>query len=178
MARLVGLHQPIDDLAGLPQHHLLTQLLGQRGVEPGHAADKARVQQRGQDFKILAGQGDALFQGAGRMSHIQPDVPQGIDDFLNQALRGIRHPFFEQDQQVHVGMHALVVAAIAAEGDNGVGVAGHVHARTDIAGLEACAKVLVHKPSHGMHEGRSRGSRQVADQTVAPLGKNLGGILF
>jgi hypothetical protein len=53
---LVGFHQPVDDLAGMPQDHLLAQLLRQGGVKAGHAANETCVKQRRQNFIVLAGQ--------------------------------------------------------------------------------------------------------------------------
>ena len=87
------------------------------------------------------------------MPHIQPDVPKRVYDFLNQALGSLRHPFFEEDQQIHVGVDALGAAPIAAQCDNGVGVAGHVHARTHSAGFEARPEIFIYEHRHIVHEG-------------------------
>ncbi len=119
------------------------QLIHQIRVKHRPSADKSGIQHRCQNFIILAGQRQTLLQRAGGIADIQADVPQRINDFLDQIFGFLGYFLFKQKQQVDIGMDALLLSAVAALSNNGIRVFANIHARTHHAGFKCLTKIIV-----------------------------------
>ena len=86
------------------------------------------------------------------MAHLQPDVPQGVEDLLDEFFRLLRHPLLEEKQNVHVGMEALFFPPVASEGDQYARVLLHVHSGTHRTPGEAFLEIVIQDLRVLIHE--------------------------
>jgi hypothetical protein len=77
------------------------------------------------------------------VGHVQTDVPQGIENFLNQILGLIWHLLFKEEEHIHVRVETLLFPAVAAQGDDRIGILLHPHLRPDGATGKAFTKIIV-----------------------------------
>ncbi len=108
-----------DELIGPGAHavtaHLVAQALGQVAV----AGDKAMLQHRGHDGVVALGIFQRLFDGTRGVADLQAEVPEGIEDELDDRFRVRGFLPGAQEQQVEIGIGGQLAAAIATDGDQG-----------------------------------------------------------
>ena len=81
------------------------------GDQPGFHKGRA-------DGHVGAGVGQTLINRAGRMTNLEPQVPQHVEHELDE-LRVARRGFaVEQKQQIHIGEWRQLTPAVAAHGDH------------------------------------------------------------
>ena len=175
MARLVGLDQPADDLGLFGLDDRLAQFFHQFRVEPALAADKARVEQRGQHLVILAAQAQAFLEAAGGVPHVHAGVPQRVDDFANQPVGLLGQLVFEKQHQVDVTLQALLSPAVAAQGDDRVRIAHQPDARPDHAGFETPLEIVVQQSGQGSQGIIHLAAQDTGRQGLAGGEKTRGG---
>ena len=114
--------------------------IGAQGLVPGEVA---RLQQGRADGVVLPRQADAFLDGAGGVTDLEAQIPQGVEHVLDDALRMGRLLVGSQEQQVHVGEGRQRPAAIAAHRQQGqtlplrrVPGAEHVHGGEVVEGRD------------------------------------------
>ena len=74
-----------------------------------------QVEHRGEPVEALTGSHDALLGGAHRVPHLEPGVPQRIEQAFDQGRDLIEPVALMQHQQVHVGTRQLLAPAVATD---------------------------------------------------------------
>ena len=86
--------------------------------EGGVAPEPAVLQQAGADGHVGLGLADALVRRAGGMADLQPQVPEAVEDALDQALAPGGLLVGGEEEQVDVGEGRHLGPAVAADGDD------------------------------------------------------------
>ncbi len=118
--------------------HLVVEAGDQRVVERALAGDVAGFQNRRADGHVGAGKPHALIDAAGGVADGEAEVPEQIEDELDDALAPRRLLVGQQEEQIDVGARRQRSAAIAADRHHrhvfgGAARAGEI----DVAGGEA-----------------------------------------
>ncbi len=98
--------------------HLGVEAGDQRIVEGAIAPDVARLEHRGADGHVGAGEPDALVDAARGVADRQAEVPEQVEDELHDALAPGRLLVGEQEEEIDIGAGRQRAAAIAADGDH------------------------------------------------------------
>ena len=134
----------------------------------------ARLEQPGADRQIGFGLTQAFLDRARRLTDLQAEVPQQIEQILDNLL-GMRGPLVgQQKQQVDVGIGRQLTAPITTDGDDGQPLArGRIGERIDVAGnqVEHRTDQLVHQKGLLAHH---RGAIAARLETPADLCMPLG----
>ncbi len=139
-----------DDLLLEAAPEILVQLL--------LAPDVARLHQRGADRHVRLRLADALLDRAHRMPDLESQVPEHVEDRLDDLLGPGRALVGEQEQQVDVGERRQLAAAVAADRDQRQALAlGRVRDREQrrLGGVEEDADHLVHQVGGCRSAGRT-----------------------
>ena len=132
-------------------------------VERRVTADKAHLDQAGQDGVVLARGPDGVGHGAFRMSHLETQVPEKIEELLDNHVGGgaVRR---SQHQKIDVRQWCQLAAAVATHSDkrkSGIAMPRHV-------GGKKRFQKLVHAQRMPAH----------IDSPVAPLFEIGGKVVF
>ena len=118
--------------------HLGVEAGDQLVVERSVAPDEARLEHRGADGHVGARQADAFVDRARGVADLQAEVPEQIEDELDDALAPGRLLVGQQEQEIDVGAGRQRAAAIAADGDHRHALGGaRFRRRVDVVGGEA-----------------------------------------
>ncbi len=80
------------------------------------------------------------------MADVQTDVPQGVDHFPDQGVGGVGDPLFKEEKHVHIRVETLLLPAVAAQGDDRIGVPIDLEGRSHRTLLELLAEIVVQNP--------------------------------
>ena len=155
--------------------HLATvtglEVAGQRLIAP----DPPRLEHGGADGDVALGLADALVDRAGRMADLQPQVPQHVEDILDDLFRPRGLLVGQQEQQVDVGIRAQLGPAVAADGEDRQGVALGPDALAEHVGVGEIvdgADQLVHQERMG--ENRLGAGNAVLLEPATDFGVTVG----
>lgn len=140
-AHLVDLR---DDALGVPRHKPVAELLDEVAVDGGHAAEEPGIQDGGEDMEVVAGHLQGFRDGARGITHLHFQVPQGVDHLLNEGTGLVWDLLFEEKEDVHVRVEAVLAPAVSTQGHNGEGMTAHGQGLPRLALSEAPDKVVVH----------------------------------
>ena len=110
-----------DELRPAAVRHVLVEAplqLARQRLIPGQSP---RLQQRGADDEVLAREAQALVHRARGVAHLEPQVPQGVEQGLDHRLGMVVGLGRAQEQQVHVGMRRHCPASVPAYRHQGEG---------------------------------------------------------
>ena len=138
-------HQLFENAAGVFADDFLAELRHQLGEQHRHTADETGVQDGCQNVQVLGRQGQALLEGAGGVADVHADVPERVDHFPDQVFGLRRGALAEEEQQVDVGVEALLFPAIAAQGNDDVGILVDFQPGSDHACLEGLLEIVVQR---------------------------------
>jgi len=134
----------------------------QRGVQRGVAAQRARLDQVGDDGDVLRRQFGAFGHRAHAAADFQADVPEEGEELLQRRLVALQGVLVVQHQQVDVGMGQQLAAAVAAHRDQAQ--SGRLLRQELQPGL---VQHLVHQVGAGMHQ--RIGSGALVEHAGQPL---------
>ena len=127
MTRRLVLHAQVDVFRLVPGHALVEDLLLENLEQLRVARDQPRLDERGLGLHVAVRDLDAIRDAAHRLPHLQPDVPQWIEQSIDDGAQGGVGPSV-RDQITRVEEHEVDVAVgiqlpppIAAGGDQGDG---------------------------------------------------------
>ncbi len=109
----------LDELRRGAAHDLAVEALLQLGEQRLVAPQIARLEQAGADRQIGFGLAQAFLDRARRLADLEPEIPQQIEQQLDDLLGVRRLLVGQQKQQVDVGIGRQLAAAIAADRDQG-----------------------------------------------------------
>ena len=87
MPHFIFFNQPVDNGTGFLADEFLPQLIHEVRVNMGPTANEACIQNGGEHLEIVGCELQALLQGPGGITDIKTNVPQWLDDFLDQFRR-------------------------------------------------------------------------------------------
>ncbi len=174
MARAGGADELLEDAAGMAADDPLPQLAHELREEHRGPANKAGIEDRGEHVQVLGGERQALLERACGVAHIQAHVPERVDHLADELLGALRNALAEQKQQIDVGVDALLLAAVAAECDDGVGVLVDLQPGADHAGFKRLLEVVVQRPRMLLQKVGLPAAQKPAGQLSDPFLKRSG----
>ncbi len=137
-------------LADKAVHAFLDQLgfdrLFEFAVKGKIAAQKARVEQGRANLHVALGQTYTLAHGAGRVAHLQPTIPQGIEQSFGHRFDDRRDLPGIQKKQVDIRLRVELAAPVSALRDNretGI-LSGKTIERIGADGAQQVANQMIH----------------------------------
>src|SRR6266700_6831375 len=108
-----------DKILAIAGRDIAPEFLAQLIVKLAISPQKPRLQKRRANRDVLLAKAHAFRDRAGRVADLQPDIPQHMQDELDDAF--IPGRLFERadEQKIDVGGWRQQSAAISARGDNG-----------------------------------------------------------
>src|ERR1043165_1891876 len=121
MTRDLILHPPLDVFANVAAHAVLPKGLAKSSCQGGIARERARFEHRGFGEHVLVRLRDRLTDRARGMADLEPDVPEQIQDLLDN-LPGVgrnRAAILMEKHDVDVAKRIQLPSPITAERDHG-----------------------------------------------------------
>ena len=146
---------------------------GELGIDQGGPADEPGVQNGGENVETFKGHLQAFVDVANGIAHLKPGVPQGVEQFLDKGFHLGRDGLFKKDEQVNVRMDALFLAAVAAQGNDGEGGAGHDHFPGGDTFFIDGEKVFIQQGGHGPEEIRLFPRQVIGGEAVFPFNEDM-----
>ena len=114
--------------------HLIVEAGDQRVVEAALAGEVARLEHRRADGHVGAGEAHAFVDAARGMADGEAEIPEQIEDELDDALAPGRLLVGKQEEQIDIGARRQRAAAIAADGHHRHVLGGAAAFRSDRCG--------------------------------------------
>ena len=90
----------------------------ERPEDRGVAGHEARLGEGGARVQVAPGLLEALGQGPEAVADGEADVPEELENLLDEPSHGLRRAALVQEQEVHVGERGELRPPVAAEGDH------------------------------------------------------------